>query len=114
MKTPRHSNAARRLVGVALLALLLAQWTALTHAIAHVPLGAGAMVAAQADTAWGHQAGAPACALVDHLLFGQLSGGDCAAIPWFLPTASPAAAPRLPIVCGVALRAYEARGPPRA
>ena len=114
MNAPRHCHATRRLVGVALLTLLLAQWTVLTHAIAHAQLGTGAVVAAQADAPWSHQAGTPSCLLVDHLLIGQLSGGDPAAIPWFWPASAPAASPNLPIACGFALRAYEARGPPRA
>ena len=114
MNAPRHCHATRRLVGVALLTLLLAQWTALTHAIAHAQLGTGAVVAAQADAPWGHQAGTPSCLLVDHLLIGQLSGGDPAAIPWFWPAAAPEAMRKLAIVCSATLQAYEARGPPRA
>ena len=97
-----------------LLTLLLAQWAALRHAIAHAPLGAVSALAAQSDAPWGHDADTPSCLLVDHLLIGQLSGGDPAAIPWFWPASAPAASPNLPIACGFALRAYEARGPPRA
>ena len=114
MISPRHSSAIRRLVGVALLALLLALWTALTHTIAHAPLGAAGVVATDADATWGHQGGTSSCQLVDQLLIGQLSGGDPAAISWFWPSAAPAASPNFSIVCGIALWAYEARGPPRA
>lgn len=118
MNTLRQFHAPRRLVCVKvvalLLALLLAQSAALTHAIAHAQSDADSTVATEADDSWGHQAGTPSCQLVDHLLIGQLSGCDPAAIPWSWPTATPVAAPNLPLVCGVALRAYEARGPPRA
>lgn len=103
-----------RLVGVALLALLLAQWTALTHAIAHASLGAAGVVAIEDDGHWGHDAGAPACTLIDHLLLGELTGGDAPAISWLPPDAMPAAAPKCRLVCSGALWAYQARGPPGA
>lgn len=114
MNTPRHCTAIRRLVGVMVLALLLAQWVALTHAVAHAQLDADSALAAESDNAWGHQAATPSCQLVDQLLIGQLSVGDPAAIPWFWATATPVASPILSIDRGVTLRAYEARGPPRA
>ena len=114
MKFARECNAARRLVGVVLLTLLLAQWTALTHAIAHAPLGAGVGFNAQFDGKWGHPADTPSCQLVDHLLIGQSSGGEPAAMAWFWPATAPEATRNLPAVCSATLRAYEARGPPRA
>lgn len=117
----RHaSNLTRRLVGVALLALLLAQWTALAHAWAHGPLHISGHISgqpaaeAEADVTWDHDAGSSACQLVDHLLIGQAAGAASAAVPFFLATTPPAAAPGGPIARGLALRAYEARGPPRA
>lgn len=113
----RHaSNLTRRLVGVALLALLLAQWAALAHAWAHGPLHMSGQpaVEADADVTWDHDAGSPACQLVDQLLNAQAAGAAPAAVPFFLATTPPAAAPGGPIARGLALRAYEARGPPRA
>ena len=103
-----------RLFGAALLALLLAQWTALTHAIAHAPLGAAGVVAIDDDGQWGHDADTPACALIDHLLLGELTGGEAPAISWLPPDAMLEAAPKCRLVCSVALRAYQARGPPGA
>ena len=103
-----------RLVGAALLALLLAQWTALTHAIAHAPLGATVAVAVVDDGHWGHDADTPACALIDHLLLGELTGGEAPAISWLPPDVMLAAAPKCRLACSVALRAYQARGPPGA
>ena len=103
-----------RLVGAALLALLLAQWTALTHAIAHAPLGAGMAVAADAQGPWGHDADSPACELVDHLLLGHSTLGDPSAQAWPRPEAMLAAAPKCRRAHSSTRRAYEARGPPRA
>lgn len=114
MKFIRHSNSTRRLVGVALLALLLAQWTALAHAIAHAPLAAGSALVAQADAPWGHAANTPDCRLVDQLLIAPLSGADSSATVWFWPATAVASTRDLPVVCSATLRAYEARGPPRA
>lgn len=97
-----------------LLTLLLAQWAALGHAIAHAPLGAVSAVAAQSDAPWGHDADTPGCRLIDHLLIAPLAGADPSATAWFWPTAAPEAMRTLAIVCSATLRAYEARGPPRA
>ncbi len=113
MSTPRHCNATRRLVGVMLLTLLLAQWTALAHAIAHAQPGAASAVAADAASPWSHQAGTASCHLVDQLLIGQLAGGEPAPIASLAPATAPVAARSRPTACGPALRAYEARGPPR-
>lgn len=117
MNSARHCKAARRLVGVILLTLLLAQWSALRHAIAHAPLGALSAPAAQSnasDAPWGHEADTPGCRLVDHLLIAPLAGADPSATDWFWPAAAPEATRKLAIVCSATLRAYEARGPPRA
>ena len=103
-----------RLVGAALLALLLAQWTALTHAIAHAPLGPTVVVAIDDDGQWGHDADTPACALINHLLLGELTGSDAPAIPGLQPNPMPAAAQKCRLVGGVPLRTYQARGPPGA
>ena len=110
----RSRAAVGRLVGAALIALLLTQWVALSHAIAHTPLGAAGVVTIEDDGHWGHNAGAPACALIDHLLIGESSGGDAPAISWLPPDAMLAAAPKCRLVCSIALRAYQARGPPGA
>lgn len=129
MQALRRSHATRRIVGVALLALLLAQWQALAHAIAHGPWHAHAAVLAGADNVvhpghadhadhaedgWGHPAGSPACELFDALLGAQAPGAEPAPAPdvplsqWFF------ASPAQSADTGPALRAYEARGPPRA
>jgi hypothetical protein len=114
MNTPRLRNAARRLIGVALLALLVGQWTALAHSIGHAHLPARATLSVDDHDAWGHEAGAPSCQLVDHLLVGQATGGDPAPLLWLPPAATLLAAPAPSIAPGPASRAFEARGPPRA
>ena len=97
-----------------LLTLLLAQWTALRHAIAHAPLAAVSALAAQSDAPWGHDSDTPVCRLVDHLLITPLAGADPSATAWFWPAAAPAVTCKPAIVRSATLRAYEARGPPRA
>ena len=114
MNPLRHRNASRRVIGVALLALLLAQWTVLAHSIAHAWSPAVVDVAADADHAWGHHAGTSACHLVDHLLAGQAPGGETASVPGLPPAALRLVAPAPSIGPGPVSRAYEARGPPRA
>ncbi|MFM7531630.1 MAG: hypothetical protein ACKO5J_03895 [Rubrivivax sp.] len=84
--TPRHT--ARRLIAVALLALVLGQWTALAHSIGHAHLPDDAAAPAVDDHgAWGHQAGTQACQLVDHLLSGQAAGGGPAPLVVVPPAA---------------------------
>ena len=114
MNSRRHRNAARRLIGAALLALLLGQWTALVHSIAHARMPTGAAVSAEYDDAWGHHAGPPACQLVDHLLVGQAAGGEPSSVPTLPVAAIRVAAPDPSMGPGPASRAYEARGPPPA
>ena len=114
MNPLRHRNATRRLVGVALLALLLGQWTVLAHSIAHARARAAVAVSADTDHAWGHHAGTPACHLVDHLLAGQAPGGEPASDTRLPPAALPVATAAPSIGPGPVWRAYEARGPPRA
>lgn len=114
MHFQRHCTASRRLVGVALLALLLGQWTVLAHSIAHARAPAASGVSVEADHAWDHAAGTPTCHLVDHLLAGQAPPVDLAPAPCL-----PAAAPRIAALSsslspGPISRAYEARGPPWA
>lgn len=103
-----------RLVGAALLALLLMQWTALTHAIAHAPLAASLVVAEDADSHWGHDAGTSTCYLIDHSLLGHAPLGDSAPVAWVPPEATLATAPKCRQVRSDTRPAYEARGPPRA
>jgi hypothetical protein len=110
----RSRAALGRLIGAALLALLLAQWTALTHAVAHAPLGVAVAVEVDDDGRWGHEADTPSCELIDHLLLGQSTPRDAPAMAWLQHSAALAATPNRPIVCGATLRAYEARGPPEA
>lgn len=114
MYSPRHRNATRRLVGVALLALLLGQWTLLAHSIVHARAPSTAAASPEADHAWGHHAGTSACHLVDHLLTGQAPGGEPTTVSCLPPAAMRVAAPAPSIGPGPASRAYEARGPPRA
>lgn len=110
----RHRNAAHRLIGVALLALLLGQWTVLAHSIAHARMPADAAASADADDAFGHDAGTPACHLIDHLLLGQAAGGERASVASLTLTATRVTAPAPLIGPGPASQAYEARGPPGA
>ena len=114
MNPLRHRNATRRLIGVALLALLLGQWMALAHSIVHAPTSAAVAVSADTDDHWDHDAGTAACHLVDHLLAGQAPGGESASVPCVPPAAMRVAARAPSIGPACASPAYEARGPPRA
>jgi hypothetical protein len=113
--TSRASDrATRRWIGVAVLALLMAQWTALGHALSHAPGRTAVLAQADDPHGWHHGAGASACQLVDQLLVGQATGGEPTALS-FAPRGEHAApvAPT-PAAAQRALAAYEARGPPRA
>ena len=114
MHFQRHCTASRRLVGVALLALLLGQWTVLAHSIAHAAPTAASAVSVESDHTWDHAAGTPACHLVDHLLAGQAPAGDLAPVPCLPAAARLVAALSASRAPGPISRAYEARGPPRA
>ena len=115
--------AIRRFIGLAVLALLLGQWTVLRHALAHTgsspALAAFAAVDAATDTvavadeSWGHAAGSSVCQLVDQWLVGQLLGADAAASPCVPPAPTRAASPGSPIWSSPGGQAYQARGPPR-
>jgi hypothetical protein len=118
MQFPRTRLASRRLIGVALLAMLLGQWSVLAHSIGHARAHD---VVAQSidgnhthDRDWGHQAGTSACDLVDHLLTGQAPGGEPTARLWLPREASHIAARAASNAPGPVAWAYEARGPPRA
>ena len=108
----------RRIIGVALLALLLGQWAALAHSVQHArePTGPAvpAYVATDDSDVWGHQVGTSACHLMGHLLTGQAPGVANVAVPCSPLAAVPAMAPTAPPYQGAASRAYEARGPPTA
>jgi hypothetical protein len=114
----RTRLASRRLVGVALLALVLGQWTMLAHAIAHARTAAVVEHAAGVDQdhshGWGHDAGTPVCDLVDHLLTGQAPGVSHEAVRCLPPAAALAATAAPSEAPGPFAPAYEARGPPRA
>ena len=132
MQALRRPNAMRRIVGVALLAMLLAQWQALAHAIAHGPWHTDAVAEGANDAAgpwghanhdghaghdgdgWGHPAGSPACELFDALLGAQAPGAEAATLPLLPPSQGRFALPGRLADAAPALRAYEARGPPRA
>jgi hypothetical protein len=132
MQAFRRPNATRRIVGVALLALLLAQWQALAHAIAHGPWHAHAAAVSVADAighgghanhdghaghdadGWGHPAGSLACELFDALHGAQAPGAGAATLPPLPLSQGHFVSPARLADSGPALRAYEARGPPRA
>ena len=135
MQALRRPNATRRIVGVALLALLLSQWQALAHAIAHGPWHTDAVAVAANHAAgpwghanhdghaghaghdgdgWGHPAGSPACELFDALLGAQAPGAEAATLPLLPPSQGRFVLPGRLADAGPALRAYEARGSPRA
>jgi hypothetical protein len=111
----RHRrNVARRCIGAAVLALLLAQWTALGHAYSHAAWRTAAVAQTDDAQGWHHAAGSSACQLVDQLLVGQATGGE----PLTLATCLRGArvlplAPTTAAACAL-LSAYDARGPPRA
>ena len=111
----RHTaRIARRIVGAALLAVLLAQWAALVHTVLHGPVHAGVVIQGHAAESSNHAAGSPVCQLFDHLLVAQTGGGkqpqvagpqwSTAVPPWAL----------LPALHCQAVQGYEARGPPQA
>ena len=114
MNRLRHIDIVRRLIGAALLSLMLGQGMALVHAIEHANVPTAVADADDADHAWGHLAGSSACHLLDHLLVGQAPGDEYAGPPCVPTPALPLVAPPPPICCGPAPRPYEARGPPRA
>ena len=112
-----------RLIGAALVALLLAQSAALTHAVAHTPRGASAVLAEREDGPsgpwgpsgrWDHDAGTPTCTLIDHLLLGTSTGGDSPAVAGLPPEASVASVSKQRRLCAGSRQPYEARGPPWA
>ena len=63
---------------------------------------------------WGHPAGSPACELFDALLGAQAPGAEAATLPLLPPSQGRFVLPGRLADAGPALRAYEARGPPRA
>lgn len=107
-------TATGRLAGAVLLALLLTQWAALTHAIDHTPWSAAQGVERGSDDRWVHEIDTLPCVVFDHLLAGQQIGNDPGtkqglwAPFWIAPL------PNRPLACRVWLRTYQARGPPRA
>ena len=117
MRVPTARSSARRIVGVALLALLLAQWVALAHAVLHAAQvrpaeRAAAATSVQADL-FGHAAGARECRLVDQLL--SFAGApDVAPAPGEPPAATAPPAPRAGVAPRGSGHPYEARAPPRA
>lgn len=107
--------AMRRLIGVALLAWVMGQWTVLSHSIAHAQPVPGVESSADSNHVWGHAAGTSACHIVDHLLAGQAPAGDPPTPPCRPIAAMRMAVPPVPSIGpGPASRAYQARGPPRA
>lgn len=120
MNPTRHRRLTCRIVGMLLLALLMAQWSVLGHAIAHgTPTSlVSASAVAKADhgdhQTWGHEAGAPECRLFDQLLSGHALAADAAPMPGLPLARTPVAANELSACRQPTLRGYLARGPPRA
>lgn len=118
MLLPRPARrTARRIVGAALLALMLVQWLALAHAVLHAAhmrpaLAFAAIEAVQAD-GFGHAAGTPECRLVDQLLSAGVAPAATPALPGAAPAVLAAALPPSPPACWTA-RPYQARAPPHA
>ena len=105
---------ARRVVVVALFGLLLAQWTALVHSIAHAPSSQPAIASIDSNGHWTHERGTETCDLIGHLLSGHMAGGDVATMPLVANTSTVASVPVAAGPAGDAPLAYLARGPPGA
>ena len=104
-----------RLFAVALLGMLLGQWTVLAHSIAHARASGAVAVSTDTDHAWGHYAGTSECRLIDHLIAGQAPGDTATTVvPDLPPAALQVAMPAESIGPAAEARGYEARGPPRA
>lgn len=119
LNTLRDPALKRRLIGCLLLALMLAQGLALAHAIAHgtrlAVTGQNATATlADSDAVWGHAAGSASCHLVDQMLLGNATGFDLPPLPLLPRVAAPPDCLPPAAVARLALRVYEARGPPRA
>ncbi len=110
----RRTATMRGLLGVAVLVLLLAQWTALVHAIVHAPTGVHTTASRDVDAAWGHTADSASCHLLDHLLTGQAPGPAEAKAPFACPVEAAPASRLTAIHRHQVLRPYEALGPPQA
>jgi hypothetical protein len=110
-------GSARRIVGAALLALLLAQWLALAHAVLHTAQVRASLAFADAAAVkvdfFAHTAGGSECRLVDQLL-SAAGAPDVPALEGGPPPDAPVAAPSESPCGRSAARPYEARAPPRA
>ena len=114
MNRMRLGATLRRVVGVAMLSLVLAQWVALVHAIEHAHGPSAAADQHDPDGAWGHEAGSSACLLIDHLLTGQAPGEPATGLPDASAAESTAVGPTKSVFHGRNPKPYQARGPPRA
>lgn len=113
MKPLHRRRWTHRLVGVAVLALWIAQWAALSHAVAHALPVTGSELAAEGHDGWGHAAATPSCALVDHLLVGHGAPLDSPAGVGPHPELERLAM-QASLELGLTPSSYEARGPPWA
>ncbi|MBK7616501.1 MAG: hypothetical protein KA375_01530 [Vitreoscilla sp.] len=114
MSLLRHFQVTRRVVGVVMLALLLSQWLALGHAVAHSQSSVASQALADDDSdSWGHAAGAATCHLLGHLLTGQAPGHELPVTPPADCVAVQAEALGATQCFGTAPHAFEARGPPQ-
>lgn len=119
LRAPTPLLRRRWAIGLALAALLFAQWMGLVHAIGHGPAGAqrvaplqqGSSINGVLDAVTAHVDGSLACQLFDHLV---LPAPPAQASAWATPTLPPAQPPvtaHEPVPGGVTA-GYHARGPP--
>jgi hypothetical protein len=116
MTRARCHTAGLRVVVLVVLSLLAAQWWALHHAIGHHSALTGVHAAGVADegSTWDHDAGTPACSLLDHLLTGQALAANPPVLCTAPQSAGPVAHTKTTPAPGEALRLYQARAPPLA
>lgn len=118
---PRASTWQRRLIGLALSALLAAQWLALVHGVGHRGVGIAQQDGLQAPmvtlaqgllkAVTGHDEKSPVCQLFDQLAQSSPLGAAPPMPAADLPTQAAPPAPELP-ARSAPPRHYQARAPP--
>ena len=115
---PASSGSATRLwLGAAMVALVLAQWVALRHAVEHAGGSRSAVHATAATGAhdhWGHEPGSQDCRLLDQLVGSHAPGTETSLALGPAPRQEEPGASPAGIHAGAERRAYDARGPPSA